>query len=125
MDSQAVLVLGNHANKDLVDVLSSIGFTPQVWGSMQHSLDKLRHEKFAAILVDLKFTHADVLEFILNVRDIDKKVPVVVIGPVEDERIDRKIVKQAHTRVLTEIENRDRFVEKLARALNRSENEGD
>lgn len=125
MNSQAVLVLGNHANKDLVNVLSNIGFAPQVWGSMQHSLDKLRHEKFAAILVDLKFTHADVLEFILNVRDIDKKVPVVVIGTVEDERIDRKIVKQAHTRVLTEVENRDRFVEKLARALNRSEDEGD
>ncbi len=125
MNSQAVLVLGNHANKDLVEVLSSIGFAPQVWGSMQHSLDKLRHEKFAAILVDLKFTHADVLEFILNVRDIDKEVPVVVVGTVEDERIDRTIVKQARTRVLTEIENRDRFVEKLARALNRSENQGD
>jgi len=125
MNSQAVLVLGNHANRDLVEVLSNIGFAPQVWGSMQPSLDKLRHEKFAAILVDLKFTHADVLEFILNVRDIDKKVPVVVIGTVEDERIDRTIVKQAHTRVLTEIESRDRFTEKLARALNRSENQSD
>jgi len=125
MNSQTVLVLGNHAHRDLVEVLSGLGFASQVWGSMQHCLDKLRHQKFAAILVDHRFTQADVLEFILNVRDIDKKVPVVVIGTVDDERIDRKIVKQAHTRVLTEIENRDRFVEKLARALNRSENEGD
>ena len=125
MNSQAVLVLGNHAHRDLVEVLSGLGFASQVWGSMQHSLDKLRHEKFAAILVDLEFTHADVLEFILNVRDIDKKVPVVVIGTVKDERIDRMIVKQAHTRVLTEVENRDRFVEKLSQALNRSDNEGD
>lgn len=119
MNSQAVLVLGNHARRDLVEVLSGLGFASQVRGSMQHSLDKLRHEKFAAVLVDLEFTRADVLEFILNVRDIDKEVPVVVIGTVKDERIDRMIVKQAHTRVLTEVENRDRFVEKLARALNR------
>lgn len=125
MNSQAVLVLGNHANRDLVEVLSNIGFAPQVWGSMQHSLDKLQHEKFAAILVDRKFTHADVLEFILNVRDIDKNISVVVIGPAKDERIDRTILKQERTIVLSEVESKDRFAEKLSQALNRSDNEGD
>ena len=125
MNSQAVLVLGNHANRDLVEVLSGLGFASQVWGSVQHSLDKLRHEKFAAILVDRKFTHADVLEFILNVRDIDKSISVVVIGPAKDERIDRTILKQDHTIILREFESRDRLAEKLAQALNRSDNEGD
>jgi len=125
MNSQAVLVLGNHANRDLVEVLSGLGFASQVWGSVQHSLDKLRHEKFAAILVDRKFTHADVLEFILNVRDIDKNISVVVIGPAKDERIDRTILKQDHTIILREFESRDRLAEKLAQALNRSDNEGD
>jgi len=125
MNSQAVLVLGNHAHRDLVEVLSGLGFASQVWGSMQHSLDKLRHEKFAAILVDRKFTHADVLEFILNVRDIDKSISVVVIGPAKDERIDRTILKQDHTIILREFESRDRLAEKLAQALNRSDNEGD
>jgi len=125
MNSQAVLVLGNHANRDLVEVLSGLGFASQVWGSMQHSLDKLRHEKFAAILVDRKFTHADILEFILNVRDIDKNISVVVIGPAKDERIDRTILKQDHTIILREFESRDRLAEKLAQALNRSDNEGD
>jgi len=125
MNSQAVLVLGNHANRNLVEVLSGLGFAPQVWGSMKHSLDKLRHEKFAAILVDRKFTHADVLEFILNVRDIDKNISVVVIGPAKDERIDRTILKQDHTIILREFESRDRLAEKLAQALNRSDNESD
>jgi len=125
MNSQAVLVLGNHANRNLVEVLSGLGFAPQVWGSMKHSLDKLRHEKFAAILVDRKFTHADVLEFILNVRDIDKNISVVVIGLAKDERIDRTILKQDHTIILREFESRDRLAEKLAQALNRSDNESD
>lgn len=125
MNSQAVLVLGNHAHSHLVEVLSGLGFDSQVWGSMQHSLDKLRHNKFAAILVDLEFTRADVLEFILNVRDLDREVPVVVIGKVKDGRIDNMIARQANTKVLTDFENRDRFVEKLAQVLNGSENKGE
>lgn len=122
MDTQAVLVLGNHANRALVEVLSNKGFVPELWGSMQHSLDKVRHEKFAAILVDRKFTRADVLEFILNVRDIDEEVPVVVIGRGTDERIDRKIAKQNRTIVLSEAEIGDKFAEKLALAIKGNEN---
>mgnify|MGYP001123536619 CR=1 FL=1 len=125
MNSQIVLVLGNHAHRDLFESLSGSGFAFQVWGSMQHSLEKLRHDKFGAVLVDRKYTQADVLEFILNVRDIDKTIPVVVIGNGTDERIDRKIAKQDHTTVLSETESRDRLAVKLAQALNGSDNEGD
>jgi FixJ family two-component response regulator len=118
MNTQFVLVLGNHANRDLVELLKGLGFASQVWGSMQHSLDKLRHQKFTAIIVDQKFTKADVLEFILNVRDIDKKVPVVVIGNGTDEKIERKISKQDCTTVLDEVENSDKLAEKLGQVLN-------
>jgi FixJ family two-component response regulator len=118
MKSQIVLVLGNIANRELIEVLSGLGFASQVWGSMQHSLEKLRHQKFTAILVDQKFTHADVLEFILNVRDIDKKVPVVVIGNGADEKITRKIAKQDHTTILSEVDSNNKLTEKLGQVLN-------
>lgn len=118
MNSQGVLILGNHAHRDLVEVLSGLGFASQIWGSMQHCLDKLRHQKFAVILVDHKFTQADVLEFILNVRDIDKQVPVVVIGNEPDERIEIKIAKQDHTIVLSEFESGDKLAKKLKQVLN-------
>jgi DNA-binding NtrC family response regulator len=118
MKSQIVLVLGNIANRELVEVLSGLGFASQVWGSMQHSLEKLRHQKFTAILVDQKFTHTDVLEFILNVRDIDKKVPVVVIGNGVDEKITQNIAKQDYTTVLSEVESNDKLTEKLEQVLN-------
>ncbi len=118
MNTQFVLVLGNHANRDLVEVLEGLGFASQVWGSMQHSLDKIRHQKFTAILVDQKFTKADVLEFILNVRDIDKKVPVVVIGNGTDEKVARKIAKQGNTTVLSEVESSEKLAEKLEQVLN-------
>jgi two-component SAPR family response regulator len=117
MNSRDVLVLGNHANRDLVNVLSKIGFIPQLWGSMQHSLDRVRHEKFAAIFIDRKFTRADVLEFILNVRDINREIPVVVIGPAKDERAEKKIRRMAHTIILNGSERNDMLGEKLVHAL--------
>lgn len=117
MNSPNVLVLGNHANRDLVDVLSDIGFVPQLWGSMQHSLDRVRHEKFTAIFIDRKFTHADVLEFILNVRDINQEIPVVVIGPARDERAEEKIRRMDHTIILNGSERDHTLGEKIAHAL--------
>ena len=121
MKSRDVLVLGNHANRELVEVLSRFGFVPQVWGSVQHSLEKLRHQKFAAILVDRNFTHADVLEFVLNVRDIDKKVPVVVIGP-GPEKIDRKIAKQDRTVILGTVESGNELADRLKEVMKENEN---
>jgi len=123
MNSQAVLILGNHVNRDLVQAVASTGFVPQVWGSMRHSLDKLVRERFAAVVIDRKFTHADVLEFILNVRDIDKTIPVVVVGPGQDERIEKKIVNQDHTVVLAELERAETLAGKLAEALGINEAE--
>jgi len=122
MSTQAVLVLGNHANRDLVKILSHVGFVPQVWGSMRHSLDKLLHQSFAAVIVDRKFTNADVLEFILNVRDINQQIPVIVIGPGSDERIDKKISRIGRTIILNGSGRDDKLGEKLAQVLRVSEN---
>jgi DNA-binding NtrC family response regulator len=118
MNPKIVLVLGNIANRDLVEILEGLGFASQVWGSMQHSLEKLRHQKYTAILVDQKFTHTDVLEFILNVRDIDKKIPVVVIGNGTTERIAQKISNQNNTILLNEAESSDKLTERLEQILN-------
>lgn len=123
MSSQAVLILGNHANRDLAQAVANAGFAPQVWGSMRHSLDKLVRERFAAVVIDRKFTRADVLEFILNIRDIDKTIPVVVVGPGKDERIERKIVDQDHTVVLAEFEGAETLAQKLAEALGMNKKE--
>jgi DNA-binding NtrC family response regulator len=120
MKSQAILVLGNHANGDLVQTLLSAGFVPQMWGSVLHSLEKLRRRRFAAVIVDRKFTHADVLEFILNVRDINQQIPVVVIGRGKDERIDAKIRRQDRTMILNGAKRSDTLAERLFQALERN-----
>jgi hypothetical protein len=55
------------------------------------------------------------------VRDINEKVPVVVIGYGRNEKIDRKIAKQAHTVILSELESEDKLSEKLAQVLKENE----
>jgi DNA-binding NtrC family response regulator len=117
MKSQAILVLGNHAKGDLVQILLSAGFVPQMWGSALHSLEKLRRRRFAAVIVDRKFTRADVLEFILNVRDINQQIPVVVIGCGKDDRIDAKIRRQDYTTVLNGAKRSDIINERLIQTL--------
>jgi FixJ family two-component response regulator len=123
MNSKDILVLGSHAQSDLMQSLSRVGFVPQVWGSMRHTLDKLLHQRFAAVIVDRKFTHADVLEFILNVRDINQEIPVIVIGSGNDERIDRKISKLGRTIILNGSERNDILADKLVQAFTCSEKE--
>jgi DNA-binding NtrC family response regulator len=123
MNSQAVLVLGNHANRKLVKTLSRVGFDPQVWGSMRHTLEKLVQQRFAAVIVDRKFTSADVLEFILNVRDINQQIPVIVIGPGSDERIDKKISRLGRTIILNGSGQDDTLGESLTNALKESKSE--
>jgi len=121
MKSQAVLVLGNHAKGDLVQTLLSAGFVPQMWASALHSLEKLRRRRFAAVIVDRKFINADVLEFILNVRDINEQIPVVVIGRGKDERIDAKIRRQRRTMILNGSRRDNTLGEKLVDTLRMNE----
>jgi FixJ family two-component response regulator len=120
MKSQAVLVLGNHAKGDLVQTLLTAGFVPQMWGSALHSLKKLRRRRFAAVIVDRKFTNADVLEFILNVRDINPQIPVVVIGRGKDEQIDAKIKRQGRTLILNGSARSNTLADKLVHALEKN-----
>jgi len=121
MKPQVVLVLGTYANRNLIELLFNIGFSPLVREDVQGALAKLRHEKFAAIVVDRKYANADVLEFVLNVRDIDEQIPVVVLGKLTDEAVHNTLKNQNWTTVVEEIENTDKLAEKLEQILTRLE----
>jgi hypothetical protein len=84
MNSTAVLVLSDGNAHDVVGTLFDIGFEPLVTASMEHALARLRRERFAAVFVDPRSVSIDALEFVLNARDIDPDVPVVVVGTPPD-----------------------------------------
>ncbi|NIR46881.1 hypothetical protein GWO43_00150 [candidate division KSB1 bacterium] len=79
-DSQALLVLGGSEQSDLVETLFDMGFVPLVRKKMFRALEMIRHEKFAGVVVDRGNLEEDALEFVLNVRDIDEELPVIVVG---------------------------------------------
>jgi FixJ family two-component response regulator len=117
MQSKGLLILGSHRSQEYVEALANIGFVPEVWGSVRHSLDKVRRRRLSGVVVDRKFTHADVLEFILNVRDINRTIPVVVIGSGKNKRIEGKISKQDRTVVLSESDRGQELAKELAHAI--------
>lgn len=125
MRTQAVLVLGTYANRNLIDELFNIGFSPLVREDIQAALDKLRHEQFAAIIVDGKHVNADVLEFTLNVRDINEELPVVVLGKLANKTVRKTLLSQEHTIVLEETANADKLVEQLEQILISCEGKND
>ena len=80
MDSDSLLVLGSNRNKALSEKLFELGFTAIVRESMQKALEKLRTGMFCGIVVDAAHSDCDALEFVLNVRDLNGDIPVIIIG---------------------------------------------
>jgi len=113
MRATALLVLGSSTDRKLVDALFDLGFAPLVRDSMSSALSKLRSERFAALLVDRDSADVDALEFVLNVRDIDEHVPVVVVGRAGDGDDEEALRAQPGTQVL------DRSPERVMAALER------
>jgi hypothetical protein len=75
----------------------------------------LRSERFAAVLVDRGATDVDALEFVLNVRDINEHVPVVVVGSTGDTDDEEALRAQPRTQVLDR--SRERALAELERVL--------
>jgi DNA-binding NtrC family response regulator len=124
MKSSTILVLGHHARQDLEQMLRSVGMEPEVRGSVRGSLDRLRRGQLAAVLVDRRFARADVLEFVLNVRDVNETVPVIVIGAANDEDADQQIRQQEYTAVVEESRDMDVLSHELLAVLDRFKDQG-
>ncbi len=117
MKSQAVLVLGTYANKGLIDILFGIGLAPLVRDSIQGILDKLRHEQFGVIIADCKYANIDILEFVLNVRDIDEQTLVVVLGKLNDEAVRKTLTSQKQTTIVEDTEDSNKLAGRLEQIL--------
>jgi len=47
--------------------------------TITEALDTVRHESLQGILVDTEYLHVDALEFVLNVRDMERELPIAVV----------------------------------------------
>lgn len=81
-----VLVLGTEPQSMLIELLFDMGVVPIMRKKMLPALDRIRHEDFDAVFLDHNRGDVDVLEFVLNVRDHNGELPVVVLGGLSNAR---------------------------------------
>lgn len=76
----SVLLLGSTDRRVLLDELHHAGFDPTVCTHHTTAVKEFMQDDVAGVLIDAKVTNVDVLEFILDVREIDLHTPVAVLG---------------------------------------------
>ena len=84
MGSDTVLLLESKRNDELRKLFVGLGVEPMVCTSIQDVLSKLRHEQFMAVIFDSDQLYVDALELVLNIRDVNNNIPVIVIGQSKD-----------------------------------------
>lgn len=100
--SNLVLVLGYEDQSSLIDDLFDMGFTPFVRADSEKALSSLRHEKFKFIVYERRDLEVDALEFVLNVRDIDFSIPVIILGGADDQKENEILTNQDSVYVVTD-----------------------
>jgi DNA-binding NtrC family response regulator len=117
MDESNVLILGDQQRHQIENSLKLMNYTPIVRASVDHCLDLLRNYFYFAVLIDRAFSPADVLEFVLNVRDIDCDVLIIIIGRSEDEPLDPKIQQQGNIAFVNQLVDIESFIQDLSLML--------
>ncbi len=76
----SVLVLGSERQTKLIGELGDVGLEPVVHEGLYDSVQAIKQDDVAGILVDTEYGDVDALEFILNARDISLDIPIVVVA---------------------------------------------
>lgn len=86
MESASILVFTQNENSELVEFLFNLGYVPLIQSQILSILKEIKHRTIRVVFLDLKHVGIDSLEFILNVRDIDQELPIVIAnGKFEGE----------------------------------------
>lgn len=112
-----MLVLGKNRNTELRRALHGRGFAPAGAPNMSSALRRVREGNVAAVLVPRQHPGVDVLEFVLNARDIDPSVPILVAVGTGDTSVDEAIVAVGRAVLLEGCEGADRLAAKVEQVL--------
>ncbi len=93
----SLLVLGSARNKAFARILRESRFEPTFLTSMEEVLYALRSTQASAVLVDRDGKSADDLELVLNIRDLDERIPIILIGSPAEGRTEELLRRQPAT----------------------------
>ncbi len=94
MKPTTVLIINAEKWSGLVELLGEIGFDPVVRRTMHEALSDIHPGRYTAIFVGRDSEQVDVLEFILNVRDVDVDTPIIVVGRPMERNLEEQISNQ-------------------------------
>ena len=100
METDSVLVLGSTRNRELADALFESGLAPIVRETLEGVLKRLRCDSYCAVVLDQTNGSVDALEFVLNIRDMDANIPIVIVGEAAEQIPASVLLSQEHTFVL-------------------------
>ncbi len=109
MESDSVLVLAPLYKWYLKEMSVGLGIRPVVSLNVLEALKKLRHGQFAAVMIDYESVEIDTLELVLNVRDIDAQIPVIIIGRFEEIGNKQLLESQGNVHLVTTDKLRERL----------------
>jgi len=115
--STTILVLGTKASMGIVDALFELGFEPIIRSRTEGLLRKLRRERSEAVVVDAENCSDDLLEFLLNVRDIDQRTPVIVLGDASGAGVEDDLLTVRQAFILGRFADTDELAHKLKRVI--------
>jgi len=117
MCPRSLLVITKNPNTKLRCALRGRGFAPVGAPNMQAALRRVREGIVAAILVPRQHPGLDVLEFVLNARDIAPSIPILVGVGTGDTSVDEAIVAVGRAVLLKDCEGPDRLAAEVEQVL--------
>jgi DNA-binding NtrC family response regulator len=97
--------------------MRSIGLAALRVGTVDDAVKKLKYGFYTAVLLDERCANVDSLEFVLNVRDVDPAVPILILGPSRTESVDDALRSQRGVYMIPHLKTPAQMAEALTNAL--------
>jgi two-component SAPR family response regulator len=101
-----ILVITDDENSKIVRTLLKQKIFPVIRRSIPTAMQILRHLKVTGIIVEDEHKSVDTLEFILNVRDITKDVPIFISNRYQKHSVIKQIKNYGQIVIFDETDNK-------------------
>jgi DNA-binding response OmpR family regulator len=75
-----ILIISDDENSEIIKTLNRRKMVTVIRRTILTAMDFLRYNDVSAIIIDKKHRDVDILEFSLNIRDINKVTPIFIIN---------------------------------------------
>jgi len=108
------LVITDDENSKVVRNLIKQKVFPVIRRSIPSAIQMLRHLNIQGIIVEDEHKSVDTLEFILNVRDISRDIPIFISNKYQKHKVIRQIKNFGQIEIFDETDNK---IEKKIKTL--------